>query len=636
VSLRPCGKTAGQLRTLFQLGAIGNLSDRQLLERFTNREGEQGELAFSALVERHGPMVLRACQALLRNPHDAHDAFQATFLVLVQKARGLWVQDSLGPWLHRVAKRIAVRSRESTRRRRESERRAAELRPVLIPAMLQADGISAMLHEEIDRLPDRYRSAVILCHLEGLTHEQAAKALSLPVGTVKSRLHRARDLIRERLSRRGLTFSAAFLTAGEASKAAEAVLPFSLFDSVVRAAAPASIHRATESGLISARAIHLVEEVIKTMFLTKLRIAAVVVLLAAGLAASAAGVFAQQGSGKDRGPTSDQPIGKVPSGSPRALTAGSAPAPAYIQQSRAMIIARLEQELHLAEQRLDRTIERVESPDDPEGVRARKTVEALSGLLARVDVALVAAVDQFPTMFDFTRGKSDRVKGARPPRDGSASPDIPPPPQDGSISPAAKKTGELDYDEHSLSLARDRMEWSKRMLEKGYVSQTVYNRERQLYDALKSRIDSDIAAAHDRVEWAKKMHEKGYVTKGQYDQEVLKHYHALTARLSEQALSPRVMDYYEYLKSSLEAQSAKPAAEGGASTSKSTPKDNSAGSSDTSEPTKRKDNSAGSPDTADPAKPKDNSGARPRDADPAKPKDNSGARPRDADPAKPF
>ena len=222
----------------------------------------------------------------------------------------LWVSRFIG-WPS-----ASPRALESRRRhRRQSERRAAELRPDLIPATLHAEGVSAILYEEIDPLPDRSRFAVVLCHLEGLSHVRAASALSVPIGTVKSRLHRASDLTWERLSRRGLTFSAAPLTAGAASKSLEASLPLSLIDSVVRAADPASIHRARKSGLISARAFYLVEEAIKTMFLTKLRIAAVVVLLAGGLAVSAAGVLSQQGSDKHRGQTTDQPVGKVSGGS---------------------------------------------------------------------------------------------------------------------------------------------------------------------------------------------------------------------------------------------------------------------------------------------------------------------------------
>ncbi len=111
MAIRTNGAVLRQLQTLFDLGSIGDLTDGQLLERFTTSGGESAELAFAALVERHGPMVLRVCRSSLQDPNDAQDAFQATFLVLVRKARSLWVQDSLGPWLHRVARRVAARAR---------------------------------------------------------------------------------------------------------------------------------------------------------------------------------------------------------------------------------------------------------------------------------------------------------------------------------------------------------------------------------------------------------------------------------------------------------------------------------------------------------------------------------------------
>ena len=107
------GAFSRYVRMTFDVGTVGDLTDGQLLERFTTRGGETAELAFTALVERHGPMVLRVCRSLLREPDDAHDAFQATFLVLVQQARSLWVRDSLGPWLHQVAYRVASCSRSS-------------------------------------------------------------------------------------------------------------------------------------------------------------------------------------------------------------------------------------------------------------------------------------------------------------------------------------------------------------------------------------------------------------------------------------------------------------------------------------------------------------------------------------------
>lgn len=109
-----------RLEALFDLGAIRELTDGQLLERFARGEGEAAGLAFAALVERHGAMVMRVCRAQLADPHECHDAFQATFLVLIEKARGLWVKDSLGPWLHQVAVRTASAARLAAIRRRRT------------------------------------------------------------------------------------------------------------------------------------------------------------------------------------------------------------------------------------------------------------------------------------------------------------------------------------------------------------------------------------------------------------------------------------------------------------------------------------------------------------------------------------
>ena len=120
------GAVLRQLGTLFNLGTVRDLTDGQLLEQFATDRGEVAEQAFAILVERHGPMVQRVCRGVLANPHDSHDAFQATFLILVKKARALWVRDSLGPWLHQVAYRTASCARLATARRRRHERRAAK------------------------------------------------------------------------------------------------------------------------------------------------------------------------------------------------------------------------------------------------------------------------------------------------------------------------------------------------------------------------------------------------------------------------------------------------------------------------------------------------------------------------------
>src|SRR5262249_55020725 len=121
------GAPPGPLQTLFSVGTLAGLSDGQLLERFATGPGEAAELAFAVLVRRHGPMVLRVCRSALRDPHDAEDAFQAPFLVLVNKASSLWVRDSLGPWLHGVACRVTTCTRAAAARRSRHERKAAEL-----------------------------------------------------------------------------------------------------------------------------------------------------------------------------------------------------------------------------------------------------------------------------------------------------------------------------------------------------------------------------------------------------------------------------------------------------------------------------------------------------------------------------
>jgi RNA polymerase sigma factor (sigma-70 family) len=396
VAIRPNEAIRRQLRTLFNLGAIGELTDGQLLERFATQDGEAAELAFAALVERHGPMVLRVCRNTLRDPNDVQDAFQATFLALVQKARSLWVRDSLGPWLHRVAHRVATRARSSAARRREHERRAASSRPTLVSERGDWEDLVALLHEEIDRLPERYRVPVVLCDLQGLTHEKAARHLGWPVGTLKSRLARARELLRGRLSRRGLGLPSGLLIAekglGGAFRAVEVVLPGTLVESTVRAAVPFAAGKALAVGVISSRVAILIEEVLKTMFLTKLKLASVVLLIGV---AGAAGVLAQPGAGSDASPAADQPQGPA------------APAPAYITQSRAMIITRLEEEVAEARARLDRSLRKVRSPDDPAVVRARKTFEDLQQRLDRIDRVLVDVVETYPTMVDFSGGPSD-------------------------------------------------------------------------------------------------------------------------------------------------------------------------------------------------------------------------------------
>ena len=191
------------IQSLFDTGAMGELTDRQLLERFKPRDNEAAELAFAVLVERHGPIVFHTCFSILRDRHAAEDAFQATFLILSRKAGSLWVRGSLGPWLYGVACRVAWSARSDAFRRRTHEQRAAE-RMTLSSDESGRDDRDAVIYEELNRLPERYRLAVMMCDMEGLTQEQAARRLGWPAGTVRSRLARGRGRLRDRLTRRGL------------------------------------------------------------------------------------------------------------------------------------------------------------------------------------------------------------------------------------------------------------------------------------------------------------------------------------------------------------------------------------------------------------------------------------------------
>jgi len=275
-----------QIHTLFHLGTTRGLTDGQLLERFATGPGESAELAFAALVERHGAMVLRVCRSRLADPHDTQDAFQATFLVLVRKARGLWVRDSLGPWLHQVALRTAARARSDADRRRRHERRAAEAAGRGAPADARSGpDLAQRLHEEIDRLPERYRVPIVLCDLQGHTCEEAARQMGRPVGTVKCWRARGRERLRDRLAGSGTGLAVALM-----ADVATASVPDVRAEGVVRAAVRV-VSGSVTCGEVPASAWSLAQGVLKAMFISKLRTAAgaafALVLMASGLVAVA-------------------------------------------------------------------------------------------------------------------------------------------------------------------------------------------------------------------------------------------------------------------------------------------------------------------------------------------------------------
>ena len=171
-----------QLNTLSEIGVVGNLSDGSLLEQIVRGPDGVARAAFTVLVERHGPMVLGVCSQALANPHDVDDAFQATFLVLAQKAASVRKADSVASWLHGVVLRVAARARNEVVRRSKFERRSAEMKSKQLECGESRPDVWPELHEEIASLPKHFREPVVLCYLEGLSAELACAAARLSAG----------------------------------------------------------------------------------------------------------------------------------------------------------------------------------------------------------------------------------------------------------------------------------------------------------------------------------------------------------------------------------------------------------------------------------------------------------------------
>jgi RNA polymerase sigma factor (sigma-70 family) len=301
------GSVLRQIHVLYGRGTFAGLSDGELLDRFDSRDGEAAELAFATLVERHGAMVLNVCRRVLHDAHDAHDAFQATFLVLARKGRGIRDRESVGNWLYGVASRVATNARDAATRRRFHEVRFARWRGNLeLIEDPDRDDERDLLHEEIGRLPERYRVPIMLCHLQGLTHEEAALRLGRPVGTVRSRLARGRERLRVALLRRGLAPSGGALSAALADQAS-AMVPRVLADSTVKSALSFVTGRAATAGVVSATVAALTEGMLRSMFMTKLKLGAAI--LTAVATATATGALAYQDSPKPAStPAPERPL----------------------------------------------------------------------------------------------------------------------------------------------------------------------------------------------------------------------------------------------------------------------------------------------------------------------------------------
>jgi C-terminal peptidase prc len=291
-------------------------TDRELLTRFATRRDQS---AFAALVGRHGPMVWGVCRRALRQEQDAEDAFQATFLVLARKAGSTRWRDSVHNWLYEVASRLAAESRVKSARRRRHEERAA--RAEALPGDAGRE-LAAVLDEELARLPARYRAPLLLCYLEGQTSDQAARHLGWSLRTLQRRLTQGRDLLRHRLTRRGITLSAVLLAPVLADGAGVSAL---LTVTTVRAA----LAFTAGAGGVDLPAGALAETALRGMAMTRWKIAALVLLalgnvLGTGVAVRHTAAAPAPGEPEARAP---QPQKDVPAEKKAEPAAAPTPAP---------------------------------------------------------------------------------------------------------------------------------------------------------------------------------------------------------------------------------------------------------------------------------------------------------------------
>lgn len=296
-----CSPILRQLRRLALTNGAGDVPDEQLLRSYLN-SGD--EAAFAALVQRHGPMVLGVCHRVLRNRHDAEDAFQATFLVLVRKAHAVARPEQLGNWLYGVAFWTARNARTARARRQAAERRL-RTRPQTQECSVENDW-HLVLDRTLNGLPDRYRVPLVLCALEGRSRHEVARQLGWSEGTLSSRLARGRVLLRRRLTREGVVLSTAGLTTMLFTQTALAV-PVTLLHAAARVGVPAG------PGLIPTTVLTLSQGVLHAMFLAKLKLATVWLTLAAILGTGAA-VFTQQALAQKPGADQAQTAGQKPKG----------------------------------------------------------------------------------------------------------------------------------------------------------------------------------------------------------------------------------------------------------------------------------------------------------------------------------
>jgi RNA polymerase sigma factor (sigma-70 family) len=297
------------LELVFNEGTVTGLSEGRLLERFVRT---RDETAFGALVSRHGPMVLGVCRRILRDENDVEDAFQATFLILVRRASAIRRGELVSHWLHGVARRVAVRAKAQAVRRRVHE--PSGLENVEISGGQSTDEASRhdlrmIIDQELAALPVALRAPVVLCYLEGMTHDEAARRLSWPVGTVRSRLARARDRLRTRLSRQGFASDRSPLAAIFCRE------PVSrqLFDSTMESSLGFATKQASTAGTTVSAAATLAKGVLHAMMVSKIKILAtwiVAAILALGGAQTLARQLRTGGDAEPAKKAAPRPLGR--------------------------------------------------------------------------------------------------------------------------------------------------------------------------------------------------------------------------------------------------------------------------------------------------------------------------------------
>lgn len=289
-------KVIQHLRQAAGVQEMAEMTDGQLLECFLS---QRDDATFETIVRRHGPMVMGVCRRVLRNYHDAEDAFQATFLVLARKAASIVPRGMVANWLYGVAFQTAVKARAMTNKRQAREPQGVEMpEPEAVQQSqdLMRD-LQPLLDEELSRLPEKYRVPIVLCDLEDKTRKQAAAQLGWPEGTLSGRLARARKMLANRLARRGLVLSGGMIATVLSQNAASAFVPAPLVLSTVQAASQFAAGQAA-TGVLSAQVVALTEGVLKAMMLTKFKTAGSF-LMAVGLIASIVGlVLSAPGDGE--------------------------------------------------------------------------------------------------------------------------------------------------------------------------------------------------------------------------------------------------------------------------------------------------------------------------------------------------